>query len=151
MQSSRRHGRDFLINQLSNIEAPVRDAVVRHLFERNDHVSTSAVNITAVYKGLETELQRNCAPWASHAIEMMDQLRQDMSLALKITNWDRNILEDILTLIKFLLDCFGAWKDLGDACAKRPTKKFQAREEPTKTYSTIGNNLMDSLKIANHT
>jgi hypothetical protein len=67
-----------------------------------------------------------------------------MSLALKITNWDRNILKDILTLIDFLLDCFGAWKDLGDACAKRPTKKFQVREEPAKTYSTVGKNLMES-------
>jgi hypothetical protein len=151
MQSSRRQGRDFLIDQLSNIEGPLRDAVVRHLFERKDHVSKSAVNITAVYKGFENELQRNCASWASHATEMVDQLRQDMSLALKITNWDRNILEGTLTLIDFLLDCFGAWEDLRDACQKRPNKKFQVREGPARAYPTYGNDLKDSLDRAINT
>ena len=145
MQPSRRHGRDFLIKQLSKVEAPIRDAVVRHLFERNDHISTSAVDITAVYRDRELELQKSCASWTSNATEMLDQLCQDMHLALRITNWDRNILEDTLTLIDFLLDCFGAWEDLIKACAKRPNKNHSVGGEPPRRYPTFGKDLKQSL------
>lgn len=148
MQSSHRGGREFLLNQLPNIETPLRDTIFRHIFERNDRVFTSPINITAVYRGSAKQLNMNYLDWTKHAIELLDQLAQDICLALKITLWNRYILGDIITLIKFLMHCFGAWEDLEAACRKRSDTRVQGRDRSPK-YDGLANNLMGSLENVN--
>jgi hypothetical protein len=127
MQSSRSYGRSFLINTLLRGDASRRDAIYMHLFERNDHISTSAFDIKAVVEDKRND--REILGWVSHATQMLDQLLQDIDLALKIEKWDRNILENTITLMNSLLNCFGALDDLRNAYSlKIPTQGKKSLE-----------------------
>lgn len=149
MQSSRRHGREFLLNRLPDIDGPSRDAIIRHIFERNDRVSMSAVNTKPLSEESKKQLTLNCGSWAAHAKQLLDHLVEDIGLALKITHWDRNILEDVLALIGFLKNCGGAREDLVSSCSKHGKKKITIRGGSEKLYSELGQDLNVSLQSVN--
>jgi hypothetical protein len=59
---------------------------------------------------------------------MVDQVRQDIDLALKITKWERKLFENTLRLMDSLLDCFGALDNLRSACNHK--KRIPVRGGP---------------------
>jgi hypothetical protein len=83
----------------------------------------------------------NCSHWANHATELLRHLATDINLALKIKHGDETILQHILLLIEFLINCCSARQDLESSFSKlserKKKKTIAVRGSQEKKYSDI--------------